>query len=88
MKLERALFFAAVGVCLFAGVAIADEPQGQDSTTQKPAKHHSMGKGALVGGAGGAVMGGKKGAVAGAAGGAAVQHHRNHKEQKKAEKGE
>ena len=58
-----------------------------DITTTEPAPvHHSKLKGAAVGGVGGAVVGGKKGAAVGAAGGALVQHHKNKKAEKAAEK--
>jgi hypothetical protein len=62
--------------------------RAEDTTTQTQAApaHHSKLKGAAVGGVGGAVVGGKKGAAVGAAGGAMVQHHKNKKAEKAAEK--
>ncbi|HET9751459.1 MAG TPA: hypothetical protein VFP52_00795, partial [Myxococcales bacterium] len=66
--------------------ALAAEENTQTESTAKPEKHHSKAKGAIVGGTGGAIVGGKKGAAVGAAGGALVQHHKNKKAAKKAEK--
>ena len=67
--------------------ALAEDTSANQGSAAQPAeKHHSKAKGALVGGAGGAVVGGKKGAAVGAAGGALVQHHKNKKAEKKAEK--
>ncbi len=70
---------------VLASVAAAAEQPSQGSPAPAE-KHHSKAKGAVVGGTAGAVAGGKKGAAAGAAGGAMVQHHKNKKEAKQAQK--
>ena len=88
-KSIRALLAGTGLAFLFAGspaLGQQDAQSGQGSEAPKKEKHHSKAKGAVVGGAGGAVVGGKKGAAVGALGGAAVQHHKNKKAEKKAEK--
>ena len=85
MRLCSALGGAAMLFAVGARPASAEDAKAQQGTSdQKPEKHHSKAKGALVGGAGGAVVGGKKGAAVGAAGGALVQHHKNKKAEKAA----
>ena len=88
MKVCSAIGGAALLFTASPGIASAEDKAQQDTTAQQPEKHHSKAKGALVGGAGGAIVGGKKGAAVGAAGGALVQHHKNKKAAKKAEKQE
>jgi hypothetical protein len=77
---------SAIFVLTTSATAVLAEDTNQQATAQPAEKHHSKAKGAFVGGAGGAVVGGKKGAAVGAAGGALVQHHKNKKAAKKAEK--
>lgn len=82
-----ALLVAAAPLAGFAQGAQGQEPAAQQQEPQqKPAKHHSKLKGAVVGGAGGAVVGGKKGAAVGAGAGALYQHHKNKKEAKEQQK--
>jgi hypothetical protein len=85
MKLGAAVFSAGLLLTTVAAPAFAEQAAAQGDTAQAPKKHSKL-KGAAVGGAGGAVVGGKKGAAVGAAGGALVQHHKNKKEAKQAQK--
>ena len=79
-----ALVTVAVGLI---GATSASARSTTPSVQQQPApKHHSKVKGAIVGGAAGAVVGGPVGAVAGAAVGAEVQHHKNKKARRRAER--
>jgi hypothetical protein len=83
----KAVLGAASAAALLAAAAparAADEAQGANG--QPAEKHHSKAKGAAVGAVGGAAVGGKKGAAVGAVGGTAVQHHKNKKAAKKADK--
>lgn len=81
-----AFLLAAAPGAVFAQSAQAQDQAAQQEQPQKPAKHHSKLKGAVVGGAGGAVVGGKKGAAVGAGAGALYQHHKNKKAEKEQQK--
>lgn len=77
--MKKILLAAAFVFCAGPVLAKTDKTTGE--------KHHSLAKGAAVGAVGGHMVG-KGHAKAGAAAGALVQHHKNKKAEKAAEKGQ
>jgi hypothetical protein len=79
--MSRIIGAFAAAALLFTSSAFAED----QTTDAKPAKHHSLMKGAAAGAVGGHFVG-KGHAKSGAAAGALYQHHQNKKEEKAAEK--
>ena len=82
--MTKKLCAMVAGAC-FLGSGMAMAKDKDDAAQQeKPAKHHSLAKGAAAGAVGGHFVG-KGHAKAGAAAGALYQHHKNKKEEKAAQ---